>query len=160
MAEAEPLLRIADVSVRFGGVRALDGVTCHVNAGEICGLIGPNGAGKTTLFNCITRLYSVAAGSISFAGARIDGAPARQIVSRGIARTFQNLGIYPEMTVQENVLLGTHHSHGGHFFRTVVRPWASKRRSGRPPTGAARSCTRLTLAIASRSAPATCPSAR
>jgi branched-chain amino acid transport system ATP-binding protein len=125
MAEAEPLLRIADVSVRFGGVRALDGVTCHVNAGEICGLIGPNGAGKTTLFNCITRLYPVGSGSIAFAGARIDGVPARQIVSLGIARTFQNLGIYPEMTVQENVLLGTHHSHGGHFFRTVVRPWAS-----------------------------------
>ncbi len=125
MAEAEPLLRIADVSVRFGGVRALDGVTCHVNAGEICGLIGPNGAGKTTLFNCITRLYPVGSGSIAFAGARIDGVPARQIVSLGIARTFQNLGIYPDMTVQENVLLGTHHSHGGRFFRTVVRPWAS-----------------------------------
>ena len=125
MAEAEPLLRIADVSVRFGGVRALDGVTCHVNAGEICGLIGPNGAGKTTLFNCITRFYTVAAGSISFAGQRIDGVPARHVVSLGIARTFQNLGIYPEMTVQENVLLGTHHSHGGRFFRTVVRPWQS-----------------------------------
>ena len=124
--DATPLLRIEDVSVRFGGVRALDGVTCQVNAGEICGLIGPNGAGKTTLFNCITRLYSVASGTISFAGERIDTVRARQIVSLGIARTFQNLGIYPDMTVLENVLLGAHHSHGGHFFQTVTRPWVSR----------------------------------
>ena len=123
--EAEPLLRIDDVSVRFGGVRALDGVTCQVNAGEICGLIGPNGAGKTTLFNCITRLYAVASGAISFNGKRIDEIPARQIISLGIARTFQNVGIYPDMTVLENVLLGAHHSHGGHFFETVTRPWRS-----------------------------------
>jgi len=96
-----------------------------VNAGEICGLIGPNGAGKTTLFNCITRLYPVASGSIAFAGKRIEAVPARQIVALGIARTFQNLGIYPEMTVLENVLLGAHHSHGGRFFETMVRPWAA-----------------------------------
>jgi branched-chain amino acid transport system ATP-binding protein len=123
--DAQPLLRIADVSVRFGGVRALDGVTCQVNAGEICGLIGPNGAGKTTLFNCITRLYPVTAGSITFAGERIETMPARKIISLGIARTFQNLGIYPEMTVLENVLLGAHHTHGGRFFLTVVQPWKS-----------------------------------
>src|SRR6185436_19442886 len=94
-------------------------------AGEICGLIGPNGAGKTTLFNCITRLYSVASGSISFDGQRIDTVPARRIIALGIARTFQNLGIYADMTVLENVLLGAHHSHGGRFFRTVARPRAS-----------------------------------
>ena len=104
----------------------------QVNAGEICGLIGPNGAGKTTLFNCITRLYSVASGSISFAGQRIDPFRRAQIVALGIARTFQNLGIYPDMTVLENVLLGAHHSHGGRFFQTVARPWASDARaSGR-----------------------------
>jgi len=120
-----PLLRIEDVSVRFGGVRALDNVTCHVNAGEICGLIGPNGAGKTTLFNCVTRLYAVASGSISFDGERIDALPARRIIARGIARTFQNLGIYADMTVLENVALGAHHSHGGRFFRTLARPWRS-----------------------------------
>ena len=80
--DATPLLRIEDVSVRFGGVRALDGVTCEVNAGEICGLIGPNGAGKTTLFNCITRLYAVASGTISFAGERID-------TVRGARRSFR-----------------------------------------------------------------------
>src|SRR5262245_66467840 len=105
-SDTEPLLRVANVSVRFGGVRALDDVTCQVNAGEICGLIGPNGAGKTTLFNRITRLYPVAAGSISFAGRRIDTVAPREIVSLGIARTFQNVGIYPDMPVPENVALG------------------------------------------------------
>ena len=123
--DAKPLLRIDDVSVRFGGVLALGGVTCQVNAGEICGLIGPNGAGKTTLFNCITRLYSVATGSITFAGERIEAVPARKIISLGVARTFQNLGIYPDMTVLENVLLGAHHTYGGRFFLTVVQPWKS-----------------------------------
>ncbi len=125
---AQALLRVENVSVRFGGVRALDGVSCDVNAGEICGLIGPNGAGKTTLFNCITRLYPVASGAISFAGKRIDSVPARQIVSLGIARTFQNLGIYPDMTVLENVALGAHHSHGGRFFQPVLQPLASDAR--------------------------------
>ena len=120
-----PLLRVENVSVRFGGVRALDDVSCQVNAGEICGLIGPNGAGKTTLFNCITRLYPVASGAIWLDGRRIDALPAHGIVSRGIARTFQNLGIYPDMSVMENVLLGAHHSDGGRFFETVVRPLAS-----------------------------------
>jgi len=122
---SERLLSIENVSVRFGGVRALDGVTCHVNAGEICGLIGPNGAGKTTLFNCVTRLYPVASGAIAFDGERIDALPARRIIARGIARTFQNLGIYADMTVLENVALGAHHSDGGRFFETVARPWKS-----------------------------------
>jgi branched-chain amino acid transport system ATP-binding protein len=123
--EADHLLRIENVSVRFGGVHALDGVSCEINVGEICGLIGPNGAGKTTLFNCITRLYPVASGAITFSGKRIDSVPAREIVALGIARTFQNLGIYPTMNVLENVLLGAHHSHGGRFFETVARPWTS-----------------------------------
>jgi len=126
--EREALLRINNLSARFGGVRALDRVTCQVNSGEICGLIGPNGAGKTTLFNCITRLYAIADGDIWFAGQRIDTLPARQIISLGIARTFQNLGVYPGMTVMENVALGAHHSHGGHFFQTVVQPWKSDSR--------------------------------
>src|SRR5205807_1167232 len=118
-------LRVEDVSVRFGGVRALDGVSCAVGAGEICGLIGPNGAGKTTLFNCITRLYPVASGAIYLGKDRIDTVPARAIVARGIARTFQNLGIYPDMSVLENVALGAHHAQGGRFFETVVRTLAS-----------------------------------
>ena len=129
----EALLRINNLSVRFGGVRALDSVTCQINSGEICGLIGPNGAGKTTLFNCITRLNAIADGEISFAGQRIDTLPARQIISVGIARTFQNLGIYPGMTVMENVALGAHHSHGGHFSDgdTALEIGRARARNGR-----------------------------
>jgi branched-chain amino acid transport system ATP-binding protein len=128
---SEHLLSIENVSVRFGGVRALDGVTCHVDADEICGLIGPNGAGKTTLFNCVTRLYSIASGAIVFAGTAIDAMPPRRVISLGIARTFQNLGIYSDMTVLENVALGAHHSDGRHFFDTVARPFASDARERR-----------------------------
>jgi branched-chain amino acid transport system ATP-binding protein len=119
------LLRVENVSVRFGGVRALGGVSCAVHEAEICGLIGPNGAGKTTLFNCITRLYPLASGAIHLGEDRIDALPARMIVQRGIARTFQNLGIYPDMSVLENVALGAHHAQGGRFFETVARPLAS-----------------------------------
>jgi branched-chain amino acid transport system ATP-binding protein len=121
--EAKPLLCVDRVSVRFGGVRALDAVTCDVYPGEICGLIGPNGAGKTTLFNSITRIYSLASGSIIFADERIDHLPARSIIGRGIARTFQNLGVFGGMTVLENVLLGTHHLGRTGLLGTVVRPW-------------------------------------
>jgi branched-chain amino acid transport system ATP-binding protein len=119
----KPLLRVDAVSVRFGGVRALDDLTSEIFPGEICGLIGPNGAGKTTLFNCITRLYPLASGSIHYADQRIDQLPARSIIARGIARTFQNLGIYAGMTVLENVLLGTHHRSKSGFVGAVARPW-------------------------------------
>ena len=113
--------------MRFGGVRALDDVTCEVYPGEICGLIGPNGAGKTTLFNCITRIYALADGSITYAGERIDRLPARRIIGRGVARTFQNLGVYATMTVLENVLLGAHHRGKSGFVANVLRPWAADR---------------------------------
>jgi branched-chain amino acid transport system ATP-binding protein len=119
---ATPLLGVDSVSVSFGGVRALDHVSCEVFPGEICGLIGPNGAGKTTLFNCITRIYPLASGSITYAGERIDHLAPRRIIARGIARTFQNLGVYVTMTVLENVLLGAHHRIGSGFLATVARP--------------------------------------
>jgi branched-chain amino acid transport system ATP-binding protein len=125
--DRKPLLRLRDVSVRFGGVTALDGVGFDVQSGEICGLIGPNGAGKTTLFNCITRLCRIAQGSIVFAGRRIEAVPARAVIGLGIARTFQNLGVYPQMTVLENVLLGAHHGVEHGIAGTLLRP----RRAGR-----------------------------
>ncbi|MFZ3288990.1 MAG: ABC transporter ATP-binding protein [Telluria sp.] len=106
---------------------ALDNVSFQVKAGEICGLIGPNGAGKTTLFNCVTNLYRLSSGSIHFNGEKIDAVRPHDIISRGIARTFQNLGIYPGMTVLENVLLGAHHAVKERVFGALFRPGRAAR---------------------------------
>ncbi|HSV35586.1 MAG TPA: ABC transporter ATP-binding protein [Ramlibacter sp.] len=122
-----PLLEIEKVSVRFGGVQALTDVNLAVHAGEICGLIGPNGAGKTTLFNCITRMCDVSAGTVQLEGRRIDKLPTHRIIAAGVARTFQNLGVYPRMTVLENVMLGAHHACGQSVARAWLRPGASGR---------------------------------
>ena len=103
-----PLLELDNVTRRFGGVVALDGVSLAVAEGEIAGLIGPNGAGKTTAFNVITRLYKPHGGSVVFAGDNLLRTRAHRIVGRGIARTFQNLVLWPALTVRENVMVGTH----------------------------------------------------
>jgi branched-chain amino acid transport system ATP-binding protein len=100
------LLSLEHVRRRFGGIVAVDDVSFDVDAGQIVGLIGPNGAGKTTLFNLITRLYKPDAGTIVFAGENLLSAPAHAIVRRGIARTFQNIELFPSMSVLENVLVG------------------------------------------------------
>ncbi|MGI8331208.1 ABC transporter ATP-binding protein [Actinomadura scrupuli] len=101
-------LRISGVTLRFGGVTALDGVGFTVAPGEICGLIGPNGAGKTTLFNCVTRIYRPDSGEISFAGTDVSRTPPQRIVRLGIARTFQNLALFPSLTVLQNTVVGAH----------------------------------------------------
>jgi len=101
------LLEVEDVTLRFGGIVALDGVSFEVEQGQIAGLIGPNGAGKTTAFNVITRLYRPDSGDVAFAGRSLPRAPHR-IVSKGIARTFQNLQLFGTMSVLENVLVGAH----------------------------------------------------
>jgi branched-chain amino acid transport system ATP-binding protein len=102
------LLEVRNVSRRFGGIVALDDVSLDVTQGEIVGLIGPNGAGKTTLFNVVTRLYRPDDGQVTFDGESLLAAPAHRIVERGIARTFQNLALFPTMSVLENVLVGAH----------------------------------------------------
>jgi len=106
------LLSVQDVTRRFGGVVALDGVSFDVPAGEIVGLIGPNGAGKTTAFNVITRLYRADSGDVVFDGATLLKTPANRIVRRGIARTFQNVALWPSMSVVDNVRLGAHGRRG------------------------------------------------
>jgi branched-chain amino acid transport system ATP-binding protein len=102
------LLSLEHVTRRFGGVVAVDDVSLAVESGQIAGLIGPNGAGKTTLFNLITRLYRPDSGEIAFGGKSLLGTPPYRIVRRGIARTFQNVELFPTMTVLENVLVGSH----------------------------------------------------
>jgi branched-chain amino acid transport system ATP-binding protein len=102
------LLEVRDVTLRFGGIVALDGVSFEVERGHISGLIGPNGAGKTTVFNVITRLYRPDSGEVVFEGSSLLGQPAHRIVRKGVARTFQNIQLFRTMSVLENVLLGAH----------------------------------------------------
>ena len=102
------LLEVRDVSLRFGGIVALDGVSFDVEKGQISGLIGPNGAGKTTAFNVITRLYRPDAGDVVLDGSSILRQPAHRIVRKGVARTFQNIQLFRTMSVLENVLVGAH----------------------------------------------------
>jgi branched-chain amino acid transport system ATP-binding protein len=101
-------LEIRDLSIHFGGLVALDNISFDVEQGEIMGLIGPNGAGKTTLFNCITRIYHPSHGSIIFEGHNILKMEAHQVIGCGVSRTFQNLALFPSMTVLENLLVGQH----------------------------------------------------
>jgi len=102
------LLEVRDLSVRFGGVVALDRVSFNVDAGQLVALIGPNGAGKTTLFNVITRVYRPSGGTILIDGRSVLTIRAHHVIRHGLARTFQNLALFRSMTVLENVLVGDH----------------------------------------------------
>ena len=102
------LLSVRDVTLRFGGIVALDGVSFDVAKGIVSGLIGPNGAGKTTAFNVITRLYTPDSGEIELDGETLLKTPPHGVVRRGVARTFQNINLFRTMTVLENVLVGGH----------------------------------------------------
>ena len=103
-----PLLEVRDLTVRFGGVVALDRVSFDVEAGEMVALIGPNGAGKTTLFNVITRIYRPAGGTLVVDGASVLAMAPHEVIRHGVARTFQNLALFRSMSVLENVLVGNH----------------------------------------------------
>jgi len=118
---ATPLLSVADVSVRFGGIVALDGVSFDVEAGQIAGLIGPNGAGKTTLFNCLSRLYKCDGGSITFDGKPLLAMPKHRIAELGIGRTFQNVALFAKMSVLDNVMVGRHCRTSSGFFANALR---------------------------------------
>jgi branched-chain amino acid transport system ATP-binding protein len=103
-----PLLEIKEVARSFGGLKAIDGLDMHVDEGEILSVIGPNGAGKTTFFNLITGFFRPDAGEILFNGTNIVGLRPSQILELGIARTFQNVRLFPTMTVRENVMVARH----------------------------------------------------
>ncbi len=122
-----PLLRVSDLNVSFDGVVALEGASFDVDEGQICGLIGPNGAGKTTLFNCISRIYLPSSGRIEFDGESVLSVPPHRIASLGIARTFQNLGLFTSQTVLENVLVGAHHRIRANFLTGVLRLSGTRR---------------------------------
>ena len=102
------LLDVQDVTVRFGGIVALDGLSFSIDEGQICGLIGPNGAGKTTMFNVVSRIYQPSAGRVMFDGENLLDVAPHGIAEKGIARTFQNLALFPTMTLLENVMVGAH----------------------------------------------------
>src|SRR5258705_1772206 len=115
------LLEVSDVTVRFGGILALDKVSFGVETGQIVGLIGPNGAGKTTLFNCLSRLYECDDGSISFDCQQLLGMPRHRIPSLGVGRTFQNVALFPTMSVLYNVMVGRHCRMAAGFFSYTFR---------------------------------------
>ena len=102
------ILELKDVTKKFGGLTAVDGVNLKVEENQICALIGPNGAGKTTVFNMITGAYQVTSGDVVFNGESICGKKPHQIVEKGIARTFQNIRLFKSATVLENVMTGFH----------------------------------------------------
>jgi len=102
------LLEIENMSISFGGVKAVDGLSLKVEQGTIAGLIGPNGAGKTTVFNCVARYYHPQEGRIRFDGKDLLAARPHQVLPHGIARTFQNMELFRSMTVQDNLLIGQH----------------------------------------------------
>jgi len=103
------VLETRDLSIRFGGLQALDGVDVNVNEWEIVGLIGPNGAGKTTFFNCVMNVYNPTRGQTFFRGEDITTLPTYKRVGLGIGRTFQNIGLVKSLTVLENMLIAQHH---------------------------------------------------
>jgi branched-chain amino acid transport system ATP-binding protein len=115
------MLEVHDLTVRFGGITALDGVGFSVAPGEMVGLIGPNGAGKTTLFNCLTRRYTADEGSVRYEGADLLAVAPHAIAALGIARTFQNLGLFPRISVRDNVLVGAHHRGRSGFVGAGLR---------------------------------------
>ena len=102
------LLEVKDLSVRFGGVVALDHLSFDVEEGQVVALIGPNGAGKTTLFNVITRVYRPSGGTVFIDGRSVTSMRPHELIRRGVARTFQNVALFRSMTVLENVLVGAH----------------------------------------------------
>jgi branched-chain amino acid transport system ATP-binding protein len=115
------LLDVQDITVRFGGIVALDGLSFTIDENQICGLIGPNGAGKTTMFNVVSRIYEPSAGQLHFDGDDLLRVPPHGIADHGIARTFQNLALFPSMTLLENVMVGAHSQGKVGFVQAVSR---------------------------------------
>ena len=115
------LLQLDQVTIRFGGLTAVNGVNFAVNEGELCGLIGPNGAGKTTVFNLITGVYQPTSGAVSFGDRSVAGLRVNQIVERGIARTFQNIRLFGSLSVFDNVRVACNLHRDTHPVQSLIR---------------------------------------
>jgi branched-chain amino acid transport system ATP-binding protein len=127
VSPSAPILSVRDLTVRFGGIVALDGVSFDVAEGAIVGLIGPNGAGKTTLFNCLSRLYTPQQGDVHFRGRSLLALPPHRIADLGIGRTFQNLALFPTLSVIHNVMIGVHSRTRSDFLSNALRlPWVGR----------------------------------
>jgi branched-chain amino acid transport system ATP-binding protein len=120
-ARDDAMLRISGLTVRFGGIVALEDVSFDVMAGQIAGVIGPNGAGKTTLFNCLSRLYPFQGGRIVCQGRSLTEVPRHRIAELGIGRTFQNLALFHSMNVIDNIMVGAHSWSRGGFLANALR---------------------------------------
>jgi branched-chain amino acid transport system ATP-binding protein len=126
-----PILTVRDLTIRFGGIVALDSVGFDVAEGEIVALIGPNGAGKTTLFNCLSRLYTPDRGDVLFAGRSILALAPHRIAELGVGRTFQNLALFPTLTVLQNVMTGFHSKTRSDFLSNALKlPWVGREERG------------------------------
>ncbi|WP_397474563.1 ABC transporter ATP-binding protein [Pusillimonas sp.] len=117
----DKLLVVDGVTVRFGGITALDGVSFDMDRNSVLGLIGPNGAGKTSLFNCVSRLYAYSQGSIIFDGHRLEDHSRHRMAYLGIGRTFQNLALFNSMSVLDNIKVGQHRCSGKGFLANALR---------------------------------------
>jgi branched-chain amino acid transport system ATP-binding protein len=115
------LLQVQDLTLRFGGITALGGVSLSIAEGETVAVIGPNGSGKTSLFNCITGLYKPTSGAITFRGKSLLGLSPDRVTARGLARTFQNLRLFLHMTVLDNLMLGRHLHFRKNLFAAALR---------------------------------------
>ncbi len=133
-----PVLEVRELSVRFGGLTAVDGLSFTVAAGEIVSVIGPNGAGKTSAFNCITGFYRPSGGSVLFEGTDITGARPASIAARGMSRTFQNLRLFNNLSVRDNVKSGMHTRTSQRFWDTLLHTPRYRRQERECDTEAAR----------------------
>jgi len=125
------ILELSDISVRFGGLQALTDVSFRVSEGDIVGLIGPNGAGKTTVFNVITGVYQTSAGQVSYDGKPLKEMRPHKILALGVARTFQNIRLFQNMTALENVMVAQHSRTREGVLGAILRTGAQKREERR-----------------------------
>jgi branched-chain amino acid transport system ATP-binding protein len=129
MSQPVYALEVEAITKRFGGLVAVSEASLCIPEGHIASLIGPNGAGKTTFFNCVTGFYTPDAGTVRFFGRNIKGLRPDQVVALGVARTYQNIHLFPRMTVLENILIGLHTRTSAHALGAIFRPPAYRRES-------------------------------